>query len=76
MSTTNTTHNNTFVKIHEGEITESFRRCWFDVCKGQPSLFEQTLGVKIIRADVNGIWVKYEITDPKKYCFARLQYDI
>ena len=66
----------TSINVYEGEVTENFRTCWFDVCKGRIDLLEELLGIKLQPTDKYSVWVCYKIVNPKLHLFAKIKHGI
>jgi len=58
--------------VYEGTLTQAFRDLWFDTCNGCVDIFEEVLGVEVMKPNtfhssiLKPIWVRYKVLDEKK----------
>lgn len=73
---------NKLIIVYEGTLTQAFRDLWFDTCNGRVDVFEEVLGVEVMKTNMfhssilKPIWVRYKVLDEKKYLFAKIKYGL
>ena len=69
---------NRVIIVYEGTLTQAFRDLWFGTCSGRVDIFEEVLGVEVMKTDIfhKPSWIRYKVLDEKKYLFAKIKYGV